>query len=118
MNLSRIGGPSLYNSRDKMKKLLPLILFSVCSFALNAQSISGLIKDADEKPLANATVSLLRSKDSSVAKLAVTNKEGRYTMSGIKEGKYLLSVSHVGFAMKYSSLFDVTGTTEIEGPSL
>ncbi|MCE3281342.1 MAG: outer rane beta-barrel protein [Chitinophagaceae bacterium] len=118
MNLSRIGRPSRYNSRDKMKKLLPLILFSVCSFALNAQSISGLIKDADEKPLANATVSLLRSKDSSVAKLAVTNKEGRYIMSGIKEGKYLVTVSHVGFAMKYSSLFDVTGTTEIEGPSL
>jgi iron complex outermembrane recepter protein len=101
-----------------MKKCLPLILFSMLSIALNAQTITGYIKDTDEKPLANATVSLLRVKDSSVAKLAVTDKEGKFLMSGIREGKYRLMASYVGHSNGFSAPFDITGIAEVNAPAI
>jgi iron complex outermembrane recepter protein len=101
-----------------MKKFLPLILFSVLSFALNAQTIKGFIQDPEGKPLANATVSLLRIKDSAVAKVAVTNKDGQYLLSGMKDGKYLLMASYVGHSNGYSAPFDISGTSEINAPAI
>jgi hypothetical protein len=101
-----------------MKKLLPLLLFSMLSMALSAQTIKGYIKDSDDKPLANATVSLLRIKDSSVAKLAVSDKEGKFSMSGIREGKYLLMASYVGHSNGFSAPFDITGAAEINAPAI
>lgn len=101
-----------------MKKFLPLVLFSVFSLVLNAQTIKGYIKDNEDKPLANATVSLLRMKDSSVAKLAVTDKEGKFTMAGIKDGRYRLMAAYVGHGNGFSAPFEVSGTGEINAPAI
>jgi iron complex outermembrane receptor protein len=101
-----------------MKQILPLILFSAISFTLSAQTIKGLIKDNDNKPLANATVSLHRMKDSSVAKFAVTDKEGKFSMGGIREGKYILSASFVGYKKGFSSVIDVSATSETDVPAI
>ncbi|MEO7394035.1 MAG: TonB-dependent receptor, partial [Chitinophagaceae bacterium] len=83
------------------------ILVLISSMA-QAQKISGLVNDDKEKGLEKTTVSLLRSKDSSVIKLSVTNKDGMYYFQAAA-GTYLVSASHVGYALQYSKLIEVSG---------
>ncbi len=77
-----------------------------------AQKISGVVKDQQGKSLEKTTVSLLRAKDSSVVKLAVTGSNGQYSFSA-GAGSYLVSATHVGFARIYSNKFDVNGDVTV-----
>ncbi len=96
-----------------MRKLLVLIAGLVLSFsAVQAQKITGTVKDEAGKGMEKTTVSLLRSKDSSVVKLSVTNTDGRFSFQS-ESGNYLVSVSHVGYTMQYSKLFTVQGNVEV-----
>jgi len=107
----------LRNNREIiMKKILPLILFTVFCLTLNAQTIKGYVRDAEDKPLANATVSVLRIKDSSVVKLAVTDKNGRFVIAGLKEGTYKLSATFVGHKNFYSDVVNLTSDAEVDLP--
>ena len=81
------------------KTLLLLSAFAFFAFTSIAQNIKGIVKDADGKPLPNASVSLLNAKDSAIIKLAVTSNTGAYDFQNIKEGKYLASISYVGYAI-------------------
>ncbi len=99
------------------------ILFLAGSFLLVsatfAQKVGGIVTDQQGKGLDKSTVSLLRAKDSSVVKLAVTSDDGRFSMTA-DPGKYLVSVSHVGYAPLYSGQFEVAGSgeTNVSGLSL
>jgi hypothetical protein len=96
-----------------MRKLVVLFAIVGLSFsAAQAQKISGIIKDEQGKGLEKTTVSLLRAKDSSVIKLAVTNNDGAFVFQTIA-GKYLVSISHVGYMPKYSVPFEVSGDITI-----
>jgi hypothetical protein len=102
-----------------MKRILPLIGILIFSaFTSIAQSIKGIVKDADGNLLANASVSLLSAKDSSVIKLAVTKTSGEYQFQNIKAGNYLTNVSYVGYSASYSSVFEVTGSSDINVSSV
>ena len=97
-----------------MRLLLLLLLTSATIFS-QAQQINGLVKDESGQPLNSATVSLIKAKDSSIIKLAVTNTDGYYIFSGISEGNYKVLVTSVGYARAFSANFlfnssDVTVT--------
>ena len=91
--------------------LLGGLLFSA---ALFAQQINGSVQDAQGSSVNNATVSLLRSKDSSVVKLAVTKADGKFGFTGASAGQYLLSTSHIGHKPSYSHSFDFDGTKNVD----
>ena len=103
-----------------MRKVINLaILITLVSFTSSAQNtgnITGTVKDDEGKALQSATVSLLKAQDSSLVKVAVSDKVGKYEFVSIKEGKYLLSYTSVGFEKKFSNLFDLSGAT-IEMPA-
>lgn len=105
---------SLRIKTNFMRKILSLLLIALLTvLAASAQTtakISGLVTDDAGKGLAAATVSLLRAKDSGLVKLAVTDKEGKYEFVNIKEGKYLLSFTSVGFGKKLSAPFTFSST--------
>ena len=91
-----------------MRKLFSfLLIFQLVSGVALAQSagINGVIRDEDGKPVASATVSLLRSKDSGLVKMAVSDAAGSYEFSTIREGQYLVSVTAVGFAKALTAPF-------------
>ncbi|MEP7318951.1 MAG: TonB-dependent receptor [Panacibacter sp.] len=97
-----------------MKKILPVLsLLFLCAFTVSAQNISGIVKDADGKNIANANVSLLNEKDSSVIKLAVSGKDGVYKFTSIKDGRYFASISYVGFKAACSPVFEVVGNGDV-----
>lgn len=101
-----------------MRKLFTLFFsFALLTTATQAQKVSGLIKDQEGKGLDKSTVSLLRAKDSSVIKLAVTTDNGRFSFSA-EPGKYLVSASHVGYQPALSGVFELSGAGEMTVPEL
>lgn len=124
MNGTETRKPLRQNSRCKptiMKKIFTLIVLFMAAFAANAQNavrIAGAVKDNEGKPAAAVTVSLLRAKDSSLAKLAVSDKNGQYEFVNIKEGKYLVAYSSVGFTKTYSKVFDASSNVDLPAVSL
>ena len=75
------------------------ILFSC---ALNAQqtnaTISGEVVDSIAgKGLAYSTVSIVQQKDSTLVSFARADSSGKFKLSGLPKGNYLLSFSYVGY---------------------
>jgi len=100
-----------------MRRIIPLLSILVLfGFASVAQNIKGNVKDGDGKGITNASVSLLNAKDSSVVKLAVTDQNGQYEFKNIKDGRYITNVSFVGYKASYSSIFEVSGSGDINIP--
>ena len=103
-----------------MKKLPILITtFSLLmgSFGANAQMATGKVTgtiSGSEKPVDAATVRLLNAKDSSVVKLGVTLKTGKFELEKIKEGNYLLSVQAIGYKKYYSSPFLLSSDASVK----
>jgi len=101
-----------------MRKFGLLLMSFLVAAAGFAQQISGNVKDQQGKALSGSTVSLLNAKDSSVNKLAVSNNDGHFSFNPIKQGKYLVSVSHVGYAKGYSPVFEFSGAGEANVPAM
>jgi len=101
-----------------MRKFGLLLMSFLVAAAGFAQQISGNVKDQQGKALSGTTVSLLNAKDSSVNKLAVSNNDGHFSFNPIKQGKYLVSVSHVGYAKGYSPVFEFSGAGEANVPAM
>ncbi|MDR6923505.1 TonB-dependent receptor [Chryseobacterium sp. 2987] len=65
-----------------MKKLLSVLMLACTVLILHAQSlhIDGKVSDPDKKAVENATVYLLKEKDSSIINYTATNKEGKFSL--------------------------------------
>ncbi len=97
--------------KKTLLSIVYLLLFSLLTFAQNKiGKITGSIKDGNGTPIDAATVTLLRAKDSALSKVAVSNKQGEYEFEKIAEGRYLISVTAVGFGKKLGSVFEITAS--------
>ena len=94
-----------------MKQLLHLLTamsISFVSFAQNSGKVSGSIKDGgNQKIIDAASISLLKTKDSSVAKVAITDKFGNFTFENVKDGTYLVLAASIGHSEVYSKSFSI-----------
>ncbi|HEY6504594.1 MAG TPA: TonB-dependent receptor [Chitinophagaceae bacterium] len=97
-----------------MKKifLLLTVAFTAFYFTSFAQvkngKVSGTVIDGSTKIIESATISLLRAKDSSVAKLGIADKTGKFVFEGIAEGKYMVSITAVGHQKGFSETFEIS----------
>ena len=103
-----------------------IILFLSFQFVSISQisnvTISGIIKDKTTKaPLPYVSVVLKTLKDSVFITGTITNEEGIYTLSNIKEGNYNLIISYIGYTnnkknilVGHLSEFLDLGTTDLE----
>jgi hypothetical protein len=97
-----------------MKKTLTLltVLLSVLSIESQAQinngRVSGSVIDGNTKTIESATITLLRIKDSSVAKISVADKKGQFAFDGVAEGRYLVAITAVGHTPGYSEVFEIS----------
>lgn len=93
-----------------LSKLLTIILLSisVVGFAQEKRGkISGTVIDGSQKTIESATITLLRAKDSTVAKIAVADKSGHYSFEDIPAGKYMVSITAVGHEKGLSNSFEI-----------
>ena len=64
-------------------------------------TISGKVSDLNEKaPIEYANIILLSQKDSTQVTGTVTNKEGKFSLTGIVHGNYFLNVQFIGYEKK------------------
>lgn len=105
------------------------LLFSllVCTVSMlqaqtSAVTVSGIIKGkVDKTALPFVNIVLKTEKDSAFVTGTVSNEEGRFTLTNIKSGSYVLQFSYTGFASKLqtvlvgslSSFLDL-GTIELQ----
>ncbi len=101
-----------------MRKFGLVLLSFLIAVSGFAQHVSGNVKDQQGKALPGSTISLLNAKDSSVAKLAVSNNDGHFSFIVSKTGRYLVSATHVGYIPVYSAAFDLSGSGETNVPTL
>ncbi|MEN9569130.1 MAG: hypothetical protein RL172_361 [Bacteroidota bacterium] len=99
-----------------MKHLFSLLTacsISIASIAQTSGKISGSVQDANSKKMIEAaTVTLLKSADSSLIKTSVADKDGNFYFENIKEGSYLVSATSLGHNKVYSQAFSITATAD------
>lgn len=99
-----------------MKKIL--IVFTIMFFAIKGMaqtaetSVSGSTVDTKNALVESATISLIKSKDSSIIKIAVSDKEGNFSFTGVPFGSYFITISTVSFAKTSSPVFMVSENTK------
>ncbi len=82
------------------------ILPFLFSCSLHSQnSVSGKITDAKQAPVPYCVVALLLASDSTLIQGKITDENGLYTFTEIKNGNYFLKISTTGFEPVYSSIF-------------
>lgn len=84
-----------------------LLFFQLSAFS---QTITGVVKDDQGKPLSGASLALKKTTDSSVVKLAVSNSTGTYNFSDIPYGKYFIQSTYVGYVIQQSPPFELNGS--------
>lgn len=82
----------------------------MCGFSVFAQessiTLSGLLKDKGANaPLSYVSIVIKTEKDSVFVTGTISNDEGRFNISGIKPGNYILAASLIGYTTKVQPLY-------------
>src|SRR6187551_2426253 len=93
-----------------MKNFTLIVFFVLCTsfvFAQQKGKVSLTIFNDQQLPVENATVELLRSKDSGLVKTALTDKTGLAEFENIGFNSYIIRATVVGFKTGYCNLFTI-----------
>src|SRR5690349_16801337 len=106
-----------------MRKIVLLaieVLFISVGFAQTERGkITATIINEQQAALENATVELLRSKDSSLVKAAITDAAGIAEFDNIPFNTYLLRISMVNYTKQLSSSFTLSdGNPSLKIPTI
>lgn len=94
-------------------------LLSLAAFTQTGKGKAAVtILNEQATPVEGATVELLHSKDSSLAKTALADKNGAVELEGVLPSSYLFRVSAVGLVTTYSKPFDVKEGQTAKAPSV
>jgi hypothetical protein len=77
-----------------------------------ANIITGSINDEQGNKVSYATVSLIKAKDSTLVKGALSSDAGAFLFRNVKPGNYFIKISSVGYRLTMSSPFDVLSGQE------
>ena len=85
-----------------------LALLSLLNFDIKAQGkISGQITDDKNKIVEFASVTLLKAKDSTLVKGALSDQNGSFEFEKIASGEYLVNISQMGYKKFYTPKFSL-----------
>lgn len=94
-----------------MRKIF-MLLFLLSGIICHAQDQKGkasvIILNEQNKPMESATVELLRSKDSSLVKTALTDKAGFAEFENLQFNQYIIRAGSVGYSGRYSEVFTIS----------
>ena len=96
-----------------MKTVFAFSIFTVLSALVNAQTansgnITVAIKNEKHNAIENATVALIKSKDSTLFKLDITNDKGIAEFEHVPFGSYFIKATMVNHVTGYSAPFNIS----------
>ena len=106
------------------KIYLSLLVLIVAMGAAKAQSagpsanVKGSLLDEQGKPMMYATASLLNAQDSTIVKGAISNEQGVYSFDHIKQGRYVIKATTVGYQKAVSKPITVASNGAVTVPEL
>jgi hypothetical protein len=85
-----------------MKSIFTILVFlsltGLKGLGQTSGTVRGRLKDtATHSPVADATITVLNARDSSLVNFTRSNASGAFVLSGLNNGVYRLQVSHVGY---------------------
>lgn len=87
-----------YLKMRHLSRLISLIAFALfIPASMQAYSVRGRVVDEHGDGLSQASVRLLSAKDSVRIQSAATNDNGRFNFGEVKNGKYIIEASYVGY---------------------
>ncbi len=89
---------------SSLRSFILSALMLVIGLSASAYTVSGSLLDNTGEPMIQASVRLLNPKDSVQVKGAITNEKGRFTLSAVSKGKYILEASYVGFTTVFENI--------------
>jgi hypothetical protein len=108
-----------------MKLLSFFLLLGLLAFgssptrAQSSGQIHGAVLDsASGKPLREISVSLLAARDSSYINFSITDGDGRYTLRGLRPGRYLVLVNALGYRPEQHPVELTAAKPSVEMPVL
>ncbi len=96
----------------KLYMLLALLAIAVTSTTAQSYKITGSVKDSIDTYLVSATVVALSEADSTIVAFALTNYDGYFELTDVKEGTYVMQFSYLGYNQLNQNV-DVTGDTDM-----
>ena len=81
---------------------LALSIFAVIGYSQERNGVEGRIVDSNGDVVAGATLTV-RHQDVRLVAKAVTDGEGRYSLTNMSEGKYNVTIGAIGFATLHRS---------------
>jgi len=96
--------------------LLFAMMLAVClsSFAQTSGfGINGVVVGKDGNLLEGVTVTLMRSADSSVVKISITDKEGRYDLDKLAADKYFMGISAIGHESYNTAVIEISESNPV-----
>jgi len=103
-----------------MKKILLLLFFVFNAVILNAQklSVDGKVFNFEKRPVENATVYLLKEKDSSIINYTATNREGKFSLKTDEtQEPTVLKIDAdklISYSKKYDKIYESMSLGDIE----
>lgn len=105
-----------------MRKIFTCVgcfLLTLAAFAQTAKGkVAVTILDEKKLPIENVTVELLRSKDSALAKTALSDKNGVAEIEDVSPAQYFFRVTAVGFAAAQSETIEVKDGQTTTAPTI
>lgn len=100
-----------------MKKFISIAIACMVLCAAQAQKADGVIKGVlidttTHKPVADATVSILRAIDTSLLAFVLTGKDGGFEFKNLASGKYFINISHQEYA-QLNKLVSISATEKV-----
>lgn len=102
------------NSHSRLLCLiLNLVLFSLAAFgqATNQSVLKGLVSDPSGAAIPGATITV--SGQGGFVKVVTSDADGKFTLSGIPGGQYMIRVSSVGFSLFEQANFEIAAGKQI-----
>ncbi len=102
VSLKRVGGSIAVANAEEDKKFPQLVDESVSQW-----SVTGSVFTKNDLGMPSASILLLDASDSSFVKGAIADDQGRFLISSVDPGTYLIQGRMVGFSEGYSGPFEV-----------
>jgi len=93
--------------------LLLLVLLQSFRVYADQHNLKGSVRDSLGVPLESVSVALLDPQDSTLLGFSITNQQGGYTLSAIRNGDYLLQMALMGYYTYYKTI-TINETTDVD----
>ncbi|OJV17216.1 MAG: hypothetical protein BGO21_07490 [Dyadobacter sp. 50-39] len=92
----------------RVRTTLCIAVALLAAFGNAFAQIKGSVVSRGDKPLEGAVVSVLNAADSSVVQSALSDRDGKFLVSGLPNGTFFPSVTMMGFQSFLGSKFELT----------